>query len=224
MKQTRIFVGKTPRLKELKLENITNTTDAYAECLIHALALRDLETAEHTRRVTELTLSLAREMNIPEGKMIHIRYGAMLHDVGKIGIPDSIFHKIAPLSRHEWDRVRMHPIHAYELLSIVPDFRPALDIPYCHHEKWNGTGYPRLLKGDQIPLSARVFAIVDVWDALLSNRPYRSAWSVDRTIEYIHYQSGKQFDPEIVGVFMEKAMTMPFCCEAKREILQGACD
>lgn len=201
-----------------------NTTEAYAECLIHALALRDLETAEHTRRVTELTLNLARMMNIPEDEMVRIRYGAMLHDVGKIGIPDSIFHKIAPLTRHEWDRIRMHPIHAYELLSIVPDFRPSLDIPYSHHEKWDGTGYPHQLKGERIPLSARVFAIVDVWDALLSNRPYRSAWSVDRTIEYIHYQSGKQFDPEIVGVFMKKIVTMPLYCDVESGILQGACD
>lgn len=201
-----------------------NTTEAYAECLIHALALRDLETAEHTRRVTELTLNLARMMNIPEDEMVRIRYGAMLHDVGKIGIPDSIFHKIAPLTRHEWDRIRMHPIHAYELLSIVPDFRHSLDIPYSHHEKWDGTGYPHQLKGERIPLSARVFAIVDVWDALLSNRPYRSAWSVDRTIEYIHYQSGKQFDPEIVGVFMKKIVTMPLYCDVESGILQGACD
>ena len=206
------------------MENITDTTDAYAECLIRALALRDLETAEHTRRVTDLTLSMARMMNIPEGDIIHIRYGAMLHDVGKIGIPDSIFHKTAPLTRFEWDRIRMHPVHAYELLSIVPDFRSALDIPYCHHEKWDGTGYPRQLKGEQIPLSARVFAIVDVWDALLSNRPYRSAWSVDKTIEYIHYQSGKQFDPEIVGAFMKKAMIMPLYFNAESEILQGSCD
>ena len=195
-------------IKELNLKNLTDTTDTYVECLIHALALRDLETAEHTRRVTDLTLNLARVLNISESELIHIRHGAMLHDVGKIGIPDSIFHKIAPLTRHEWDRIRMHPVYAYELLSIVPSFRPALDIPYNHHEKWDGTGYPRQLKGSRIPLSARVFAVVDVWDALLSNRPYRSAWSIDRTVEYVKHQSGKQFDPEIVDIFLENALTV----------------
>ena len=216
------FMEKPLVTMELKLENITDTTNAYAQCLMHALALRDLETAEHTRRVTELTLGLARAMNISEDEMIHIRYGAMLHDVGKIGIPDSIFYKATPLTRSDWDRIKMHPVHAYEMLSIVPDFRFVIDIPHCHHEKWDGTGYPRQLKGSQIPLSARVFTIVDVWDALLSNRPYRFAWSVDRTIEYIHYQSGKLFDPEIVRVFMEKTMTMAFYYDIESEILRGA--
>jgi len=147
-------------------------------------------------------------MNIPKEEMVRIRYGAMLHDVGKIGIPDSILHKIAPLTRHEWDRVRKHPVYAYELLSIVPGFQYTLDIPYCHHEKWDGSGYPRQLKGNQIPLYGRMFAVVDVWDALLSDRPYRSAWSVDRTIEYIERQSGKQFEPDIAGIFLEQAAAM----------------
>ena len=190
------------------MENFSNTTEAYAESLMYILSLRDLETAEHTRRVTDLTLSLAHLMNLPKKEIIHIRYGAMLHDIGKIGIPDSIFHKVAPLTRHEWDKVREHPVHAYELLSIIPDFRHSLEIPYYHHEKWDGSGYPCQLRGNQIPLAARMFAIVDVWDALLSNRPYRSAWSVDRTIEYIKCQAGKHFDPEIANIFLEKALVM----------------
>jgi len=177
--------------------------DQMIECLTRVLVLRDLETEQHTRRVTVMTLSLARAAGIPCSEMIYIHCGAMLHDIGKIGIPDFILHKTGPLTRAERDVMQLHPVYAYELLSAFPWLQPALDIPYCHHEKWDGTGYPRGLKEKQIPFAARLFSIVDVWDALLSNRPYRPAWSVKQTTEYIQEQAGKLFDPEIVELFLE---------------------
>lgn len=180
--------------------------DQMVQCLTHALALRDSETEEHTRRVTAMTVSLARSMKIPAAELIYIHCGAMLHDIGKIGIPDFILHKSTPLTRAERDVMQRHPVYAYELLGAIPWLQPALDIPYCHHEKWDGSGYPRGLSEKEIPLSARLFAIVDVWDALLSNRPYRPAWSVEQTTEYLWDQSGKHFDPELVEIFFDKCL------------------
>jgi HD-GYP domain-containing protein (c-di-GMP phosphodiesterase class II) len=181
--------------------------DQMVECLTCALALRDSETVEHTRRVTAMTLILAQAVDIPAGGLIHIRRGAMLHDLGKIGIPDFILWKETSLTRAERDMMQMHPVYAYELLSTIPGLQPALDIPYCHHEKWDGTGYPRGLRNDQIPLAARLFSIVDVWDALVSDRPYRPAWSVNQACEYIQEQSGKHFDSEIVKKFFQFCST-----------------
>jgi len=168
-----------------------------------ALELRDKETEGHTRRVSELTLRLARQIGIPEPELIHIRRGALLHDIGKMGVPDSILRKEGPLTSEEWIEMRKHPQYAYDLLSPIPYLRASLDIPYSHHEWWDGSGYPSGLKEEKIPLSARIFAVVDVWDALLSNRPYRRPWPKSKVFKYLRDLSGKQFDPEIVKTFFE---------------------
>lgn len=167
-----------------------------------ALDLRDRETEGHTQRVTELTLSLARAADIAETDLVHIRRGALLHDIGKMAIPDAILLKPGPLTPDEWAVMKQHPAHAFDLLSPIPYLRPALDIPYCHHEKWDGSGYPRGLSGEQIPLAARLFAVVDVWDALRSDRPYRKAWPKEKVLEHISSLSGSQFDPRAVELFM----------------------
>ena len=156
-----------------------------------------------------MTLQLAREYeNMAQNELRSIRWGALLHDIGKMGIPDNILLKPSPLTENEWEIMRRHPVHAYNLLHPITFLRSALDIPYCHHEKWDGTGYPRGLKGEQIPLSARIFAVIDVWDALRSGRPYRSAWTEDKTRAYILEQKGKHFDPKVVDVFMNTTMTI----------------
>jgi HD-GYP domain-containing protein (c-di-GMP phosphodiesterase class II) len=135
---------------------------------------------------------------------VHFRRGALLHDMGKLGIPDQILLKPGPLTDEEWVIMRKHPQYAYDMLSSIDYLRPALDIPYCHHEKWDGSGYPRGLKGEQIPIAARIFSIIDVWDALTSDRPYRPAWDRQRVIEYIENNSGMHFDPAIAKVFLHK--------------------
>jgi putative two-component system response regulator len=163
-----------------------------------ALDLRDKETEGHTQRVTEKTVSLALAYGMTEEQLKHIWRGALLHDVGKLGIPDSILLKPGKLTDDEWKTMRQHPVHAYEWLSQIDYLKPALDIPYCHHEKWDGTGYPRGLKGEEIPLSARLFAAIDVWDALTSDRPYRKAMTRDQAYQYILSESGRHFDPAIV--------------------------
>lgn len=177
--------------------------DTTIEGWSRALDLRDRETEGHTIRVTETVVSLARAMGLPESELVQIRRGALLHDIGKMGIPDSILLKPGPLSDEEWIIMRCHPIYAYELLSPIGYLRGALDIPYCHHEKWDGSGYPRGLKGEQIPLSARIFSVVDVSDALRSNRPYRAGWPEEKIREHIHQGSGVHFDPHVVQAFME---------------------
>jgi len=168
-----------------------------------ALALKEEETAEHSQRVTEMTLRIARAMGMNDEDLYHARLGALLHDIGKIGVPDSILLKRDKLTDEEWEIMKKHPEYAFQMLSPIAYLRKAMEIPYCHHEKWDGTGYPRGLKGKQIPLSARIFAVVDVWDALSSDRPYRKAWPRDKVIEYIRSQSGTHFDPEVVEVFMK---------------------
>lgn len=165
--------------------------------------MRDKETEGHTLRVTEMTLQLAHNMGINEAELVHVRRGALLHDIGKMGIPDSILLKPASLNDEEMETMRKHPAFAYEMLSPITFLRQSLNIPYCHHEKWDGTGYPRGLKGEQIPLEARIFAVVDVWDALRSDRPYRPAWSEEKALEYIREQSGKHFDPKVVETFLK---------------------
>jgi len=169
-----------------------------------ALDLRDKETEGHTQRVTEKTMFLAHAMGLP-GDFIknHIWRGCLLHDVGKLGIPDSILLKEGPLTEEEWKVMRRHPVLAYEWLNAIPFLEPALDIPYCHHEKWDGSGYPQGLKGEEIPLPARIFAIVDVWDALRSERPYRQAWSDKEAIEEIKRSKGTHFDPAVVEAFID---------------------
>jgi HD-GYP domain-containing protein (c-di-GMP phosphodiesterase class II) len=176
--------------------------DKTIEGWTHALDLRDKNTEGHTQRVVQTTLQLARRMNLPDSQMIHIRRGATLHDIGKVAIPDSILHKPGPLAPHEWVIMRRHPLIAADLLSPIPHLVPALDIPRSHHEKWDGTGYPLGQAGTDIPLAARLFAVVDVFDALTSNRPYRSAWPRHEALEYVRNQAGKHFDPAIVPVFL----------------------
>ncbi len=167
-----------------------------------ALELRDEETQGHTRRVLELTETLARKMGIEEPALGQVRRGALLHDIGKMGIPDVILKKCGPLTDEEWVIMRKHPEYAYSFLQKIDYLAPALDIPYCHHEKWDGSGYPRGLRGEEIPLPARIFAVVDVYDALTSDRPYRKAWPKAATLEYIKDQSGKYFDPRVVEQFL----------------------
>ena len=176
--------------------------DATIEGWSRALDLRDRETEGHTQRVTEMTMQLARAMGISDDALIHIQRGALLHDIGKMGVPDNILLKPGPLNEAEWKAMRQHPIYAFQMLSPIHYLRPALDIPYCHHEKWDGTGYPRGLKEEAIPLAARIFAVVDVWDALRSDRPYRTAWRDDKVQEYILHKSGTQFDERVVRTFM----------------------
>jgi putative nucleotidyltransferase with HDIG domain len=170
-----------------------------------ALDLRDRETEGHTQRVTELTVRLARRMGILGEDLTHIRRGALLHDIGKMGVPDRILLKPDRLSEEEWTVMRQHPVYAFRLLSPVGHLRSALDIPYCHHERWDGQGYPRGLAKEEIPLAARIFAVADVWDALTSDRPYRPAWSADEALRYIEQGAGSQFDPRVVDVFRAMA-------------------
>ncbi|MBI1876793.1 MAG: response regulator [Chloroflexi bacterium] len=177
--------------------------EATIEGWSRALELRDNETQDHTQRVTEITLRLARALGISEVELGHIRHGALLHDIGKIAVSDSILLKPGPLTAEEWAIMRRHPTYAYELLSSIAYLHPALDIPYCHHEKWDGTGYPNGLKGEQIPLAARIFSVVDVWDALRFDRPYRPGWPQEKVKEYIQEQAGKHFDPQVVPVFLK---------------------
>jgi PAS domain S-box-containing protein/putative nucleotidyltransferase with HDIG domain len=177
--------------------------DTTLEGWAKALELRDKETEDHSRRVVELTLILARAMGIKGDELTHIRRGAILHDIGKMGIPDDILRKSGLLTTSERKIVEQHPIYSYELLSRIPHLEKAIDIPYCHHERWDGSGYPRGLKGEEIPLTARIFSIVDVWDALLSDRPYSKAWSKEEAIELITKESGKHFDPDVLNMFLK---------------------
>jgi putative nucleotidyltransferase with HDIG domain len=182
--------------------NITSAYDTTIEGWSRAMDLRDHETEGHTLRVTDLTLKLARGMNLNESQLTHIRRGALLHDIGKMGVPDAILLKEGDLSAEEWAIMRKHPQLAYEMLSSIEYLHEALDIPSNHHEKWDGTGYPRGLKGEAIPLAARIFAVVDVWDAIRSDRPYRKGWETEKAIEYIKSQSGTHFDPAMVEAFL----------------------
>ncbi len=181
--------------------------DATLEAWAQAVDLRAKERAGHTQRVTELTLRLARAIGVPEEELVHVRRGALLHDIGKMGIPDRILLKPGALTDEEWEVMRRHPGYAYELLSPISFLRPALDIPYSHHEKWDGTGYPRGLQGEQIPLAARIFTVVDVWDALRSDQPYRPAWPEEKVRFYVREQVYAHFDPQVVEVFLKSDWT-----------------
>jgi putative nucleotidyltransferase with HDIG domain len=204
--QAAIAINNAQLFDDLQGSNISLTSayDATIEGWSRAMDLRDKETEGHTLRVTDLTLKLARAMHIgEESQLTSIRRGALLHDIGKMGVPDRILLKPGTLNPDEWKIMRRHPTYAYEMLTPIAYLQAALDIPYCHHEKWDGTGYPRGLKGEQIPLEARIFAIVDVWDAITSDRPYRPAWSKQKALEYIQQETGKHFDPQVVETFFK---------------------
>jgi len=183
----------------------TDLQEAYDKTIegwVLALDLRDRETEGHTKRVTEMTTKLARKLKCTEEELIHIHRGALLHDMGKMGIPDEILQKPGPLTDDEWIIMRRHPQYAYQMLSPINYLSQALIIPYYHHERWDGSGYPHKLKGKDIPLHARLFSVVDVWDALSSDRPYRKGLPSQEVVEYLQKEAGRLFDPEIVDVFI----------------------
>jgi len=177
--------------------------DTTLQGLAKALALRDNETQGHSVRVTDMTMRLSKRMGLAEPALTHIRYGALLHDIGKIAIPDSILYKNGPLSEQEWEVMRLHPTYAQQLLATIPYLKDSMDIPLYHHERWDGSGYPFGLRGEQIPLAARIFCVIDVWDGLRSERPYHPAWPEAQVREYLLQNSGSHFDPEIVQSFLK---------------------
>ncbi|MBN2149588.1 MAG: HD domain-containing protein [Anaerolineales bacterium] len=185
------------------LTELSRAYDATLEGWSRVLDMRDHVTDVHTHRVADLTVRLANRMGIPEAELGHIRRGALLHDIGKMGIPDAILQKAGVLTESERAIMQTHPEKAQQILSQIDYLIPALDIPYCHHEKWDGTGYPRGLQGEEIPLVARIFAVVDVYDALTSDRPYRKAWKREDVLAHLREQSGKHFDPQAVRAFFE---------------------
>ncbi len=201
--QTAIAIDNASLFEGLQHSNtqLTLAYNATIEGWSRALDLRDHETEGHTQRVTEMTMRLARAAGMSEAALVHIWRGSLLHDIGKMGVPDSILLKPGTLTDEEWAVMRKHPDYAYEMLSPIAYLQPALDIPYCHHEKWDGTGYPRRLRGEQIPVAARLFAVVDVWDALFSNRPYRAGWPIEKVREHIRSLAGTHFDPKAVELF-----------------------
>jgi putative nucleotidyltransferase with HDIG domain len=203
--QAAIAIDSAVMFQELRRSNVELSLayDATIEGLSRALDLRDKETEEHTRRVSDITIELAVRLGMGTADLVHVRRGAILHDIGKMAIPDRILFKPGPLNDDEWEIMRRHPRIAVDLLSSVSYLAPALEIPHWHHEKWDGTGYPDNLRGEEIPLAARLFALVDVYDALTSNRPYRGAWSKDETLQYIENQSGTHFDPGLVPDFVQ---------------------
>jgi HD-GYP domain-containing protein (c-di-GMP phosphodiesterase class II) len=203
--QAAIAIDSAKMFSELQKSNIELSLayDATIEGLSRALDLRDKETQEHTFRVTDITVRLAIRLGVDQSDLIHIRRGAILHDIGKVAIPDQILFKPGPLAEEEWEIMRRHPDIAVELLSPVSYLEPALEIPHWHHEKWNGTGYPDKLDREDIPFSARLFALADVYDALTSKRPYRGAWPKQDALRYIENEAGEHFDPKIVPEFLD---------------------
>ena len=204
--QTAIAIENSILLQDLQRSNfeLAMAYDATIEGWSRALDLRDQETEGHTQRVTDMTLKLARKMGMNDERLVLIRRGALLHDIGKMGIPDHILHKPEELTEEEQQIMRQHPQLAYDMLEPIAYLRDALNIPYCHHEKWDGTGYPRGLSGTQIPLEARLFTIVDVWDAITTDRPYRKGWPKPEALKYMREQSGKHFDPHLVEIFLQE--------------------
>lgn len=202
--QAAIAIDNAMLFAELNRSNVDllRAYDTTLEGWARALELRDIETEGHSQRVTEMADRLARRMGVEGEDLLHLRRGALLHDIGKMGIPDSILHNPGELSESELEVMRKHPRYAYELLGATEYLRPALDIPYCHHEKWDGSGYPRGLRGEEIPLAARIFAVVDVWDALRSDRPYRGAWSDEAALQYLERERGRHFDAKVVDTFL----------------------
>jgi len=184
-------------------EELENAYESTVEGWGRALELRDDETEGHTKRVCALTMELAQKFQLTEKEQWFLKLGVLMHDIGKMGVPDSILLKKGPLTAEEKKEMEKHPVYARELLLGISFLQPVLDIPYCHHERWDGTGYPQGLKGKEIPLGARIFAVADVWDALISKRRYHEAWTVDKVCEHIVQRSGTHFDPEVVKRFLE---------------------
>ncbi len=203
--QVAVAIDNAALVSQLQRTNLELTLayDRTLEGWSLALSIRDKDTEDHTRRVTELTVQLARAMGLSDAELVQVRRGALLHDIGKLGIPDGILLKTGPLDEGEREVIQRHPIYAYEMLKSIDFLAPARDIPYCHHERWDGTGYPRGLKGEEIPLGARIFSVIDVWDSLCHDRPYRKAWPVEKAREYIQAHSGQYFDPHVVQVFLK---------------------
>ncbi|MGZ9234626.1 MAG: GAF domain-containing protein [Anaerolineales bacterium] len=202
--QAAIAIDSSQLFENLQRSNqeLIQAYDTTLEGWARALELRDRETEGHTRRVTEMTMRLARYIGVNDSEMVNIYRGVLLHDIGKMGVPDHILKKKGKLTDEEWAEMRQHPIYAYNLLSPISFLRGVLDIPYCHHEHWDGNGYPRRLKGEQIPLAARIFSVVDNWDALLSDRPYREAWPRKKVKAYLRESAGTVLDPRIVNIFL----------------------
>lgn len=196
------FIEKDSEIEKLKGEAL-NAYDRTIEAWAAAFDTQQKEASGHTERVTNLALELAREMGFPEEELVNIRRGALLHDIGKISIPDEIISKHGKLTEEEFDVVRRHPLFAKKWLSQLELLKPALQIPYYHHERWDGSGYPLGLKGEDIPLAARMFSVIDVWDALTSDRPYRRALSKEEALNLIISQSGSHFDPKVVEHFVK---------------------
>jgi putative nucleotidyltransferase with HDIG domain len=191
---------------EREIQELSHAYDATLESLARALDLRDREVEGHIHRVAEITVRLARVLGVAEEDLPNLRRGALLHDIGKMSIPDSVLLKPSALTEEEWAIMHQHPVAAYEMLAPIALLKSALDIPYCHHERWDGGGYPRQLKGEAIPLSARIFSVVDVWDALRSDRPYRPGWPEERVRDYIGKRAGADFDPRVVEAFLQLPM------------------
>lgn len=202
--QVSIAIDNNLLVQQLQRSNLELTLayDSTLEGWSKALDLRDRETEGHSRRVTELTVRLAEALGLMDQDLVNIRRGSLLHDIGKMGIPDSILLKEGPLTPEEWVIMRKHPVYAFEMLSPITYLSKSLDIPYCHHEHWDGRGYPRGLKEEQIPLAARIFAIADVYDSLVSDRPYRKAWTKEKALQQIREESGTHLDSRIVDVFL----------------------
>jgi HD-GYP domain-containing protein (c-di-GMP phosphodiesterase class II) len=202
--QAAIAVDNFTLFENLQKSNLElqQAYDATIEGWSHALDLRDKETEGHTQRVTEMSQRLARIMGIKGEALLHMRRGALLHDIGKLGVPDGILLKPGEFTPEEWVVMAKHPQFAYDWLAPIAYLKEALVIPYCHHERWDGSGYPRGLKGEEIPLAARIFTIVDEWDAVTSDRPYRMAWPHEQAVEYIRENSSKHFDPAVVEIFL----------------------
>ena len=194
------------QLKTLKAEQdisakLRQAYDSTLEGWAKALELRDHETEGHCRRVTELSLEIAKAMGLNDEELVNVYRGALLHDIGKMGIPDSVLLKPDKLTEAEWKVMKQHPVYGRDMLEPINYLNRSIDIPYHHHEKWNGGGYPTGLKGEQIPLIARIFTVVDVWDALTSDRPYRKAWSGQEALSYLEQRADIDFDPEVVKSF-----------------------
>jgi putative nucleotidyltransferase with HDIG domain len=197
--QNDFLLSAADQMRDMLIQSFDSTIASWSRIL----DLRDKETEGHSERVTAMMVRVTRHLGMNEEEIMFARWGAWLHDIGKIAVPDHILHKPGPLTEEEWVLMRQHPTVAYEMLRPIKFLASAIDIPYCHHEKWDGTGYPHGLKGDEIPLMARLFAVIDVYDALCSDRPYRAGWAVEKVRAYLNEHSGTHFEPHAVEVVLE---------------------